>query len=140
MSPNAYLAVRNRSSVTRVPLEKILYIMREKRKLCVVCSGERYEYYESISKVAPLFGKEFFRVNDGCFINLDLIDRVEGETVFFFGGECLMLSRDAAVKCKQRFYIYIKTGEQYMAGEMRGETESGVKNTLDKSLSGQYNQ
>ena len=64
MRSNAFLAVKNRRSVTRVPLEKILYVMREKRKLHVITSDDEYEYYESIGNIAPLFGKEFFRVND----------------------------------------------------------------------------
>ena len=108
MRSTAFLAVRNRSSVTRVPLERILYVMRSRRKLCVVCDGERYEYYETMDGIAPLFGDEFFRVYDGCFVNLALIDKVEGETVFFRNGERLILSREAAVRCKQRFYVYLK--------------------------------
>jgi len=129
MRSEAFLAVRNRSSVTRVPLERILYVQRERRKLLVVCGEERFEYYETIDNVAPLFGKEFYRVNDGCFVNLDLIDKVKGETVLFRGGEKLMLSRDAAIKCKQVFYVYLKTGEQF----------ANNNNSLDNSAPDKYN-
>ena len=139
MSSEAFLAVRNRSGVTRVALQSILYVMRVRRKLCVVCNEEKYEYYESMDNIAPLFGEGFFRVYDGCFVNLELIDKVTGETVFFRGGERLILSRDAAVRCKQRFYVYLKTGERVFAGERREKRLPEIKDTLDKSGRDQYN-
>ena len=143
MSTEAFLAVRNRSIVTRVPLKNILYVMRSRRKLFVICEEASYEYYENIDNIAPLFGEGFFRVNDGCFVNLSLIDKVEGETVIFRNKERLMLSREAAVRCKQRFYVFLKTGERFIAAEALERAwenkRPGVKNVLDNPFDNRYN-
>lgn len=79
----------------RVPISNILYFESYGRKLRMVRTNDSEEFYGRIGDVAArLCNKRFVQIHKSYIINIDYIDRVNGNHIIMYNGDTLPLSRD----------------------------------------------
>lgn len=115
-----YLPVINRSGVSRVWTDDILYICREDRRISLATDSGVLVYYERMENVLPLLGGSFCFVLKGLAINMSRVNGIRGDTVTFDDGSTLMLSRDAGIRARRSFSRYLLTeSEKRRAGRRK---------------------
>lgn len=124
MRERNYLAVKNNREVSKVPFDEIMYILRDGRRLIVVTPEREYIYYEKIQKAREEADLSFYRVTDGCLVNLLYVKSVDTKRrrVAFLNGDELSIGRDNIAKLKRAFYAYLIEGSRdddmdYMVAE-----------------------
>ena len=103
-----YIPVVTASSVRKILLGDILYIMKKNRKIQIVTQTDTYEYYEKMENVLEILDRRFYACLQGCIVNLDAVERVENQTVYFAQGHRISMGRDSYIRTKQYYTAYIK--------------------------------
>ena len=82
--------------------------MKKQRKILIAAEEEQLEYYERMDTVMCYLDKRFFPCLHNFIINLDKVERMENQTIFFLNGEQFSLGRDNYVRAKQYYIAYLK--------------------------------
>ena len=102
------ILVMTTSMAVRIKIEDIVYVERDKRKVCIVTEGEAYTYYERLENLEPLLDGRFYPCLKGCYINLDKVISMREQKVTFEGGQVIYLGRENFAKTLQHYKIYLK--------------------------------
>lgn len=107
-----YIAVKNRTLITKVLLDEILYIQRDGRKLDMATDAGIFSWYETVQRIEPVLDDRFYRSMTGCYVNLERIKTMGGDCcIQFENGAKLYLGRDNYIRTKQRFFQFLKSLE-----------------------------
>lgn len=106
-----YIAVKNNRVVTKVYVNEIEYVLRDKRKLIISTDEGTYTFYEKIGNIAPLLDESFFPSLQGCYINLYKVKKMEDNQVIFDSGNSLYLGNHSFIRTKQKYYLHLKLHE-----------------------------
>ena len=111
---NRYITVTVRGSVRKVPLEEIVYLAREGRKLRVMTDSGEFIFYEKLDSIAELLDERFYPCLKGCYVNLGKISCMDNHQRYFVHGTSYSLGRENFVRTKQRYFCYLKNNERRM--------------------------
>lgn len=79
MSPR-HLDIKNRSEVTRIPIDTILFLESKYRKIIVHTLTKEYEYYEKLDEAALKLEKEgFFRCHQSYLVSRQHVTACDGQ-------------------------------------------------------------
>lgn len=96
----------------KVRIREIIFIERNRRKLHVVTTERKYEFYEKIENVIPYLDERFFPCLKGCYINFDRVVRMEQQKIYFDNGEIYYLGRENFFKTRRAYKEYLKNLNQ----------------------------
>ena len=99
------LVTRQRS--LKVCTDDVVYIQRENRKIKIKTECEIYVYYEKMENVRNALDERFYACLDSLIINLDKVQRMEEQMVYFSNGDTLQLARNCFIRTKQVYAGYL---------------------------------
>ncbi len=111
-----FIPVIKPRAIYRVLTEDLLYVEQYRRKLRLVTREATYEMYGSIRECIPYLGDNFMQCHKSLYVNMDQIRSMEGQSIRFFGGTEVPLSRDKYTAAKQRFRRYLISGKKLAVG------------------------
>ena len=82
--------------------------MKKQRKLHIATDRETYAVYERLEVAERILDRRFYACLRNFYINLDKVERMENQTVFFCNGDSFPLGRDSYVRAKQHYCAYLK--------------------------------
>ena len=103
-----YIPVITKNRVVKIYLQDIVYIMKKQRKIVIVAEKEQFAYYGRMEIIKCHVDQRFFFCLQNFVINLDKVDRMEDQTIYFVNGETFWLGRDNYVRAKQYYTAYLK--------------------------------
>ena len=103
-----YIPVIMRGSACRIAVDHIIYIAKIGRKVRIAASDGPVEYYEKIENFFPFLDSPFYACLKTLVINMEKVERMENQTVYFQNGECWKLGRDNFVRTRQRYAAWLK--------------------------------
>ena len=75
-----YLNIKNRTEITRIPMDTILFLESKYRKIVVHTLTDEYEYYEKMDEVADRLEKEgFFRCHQSYLVSREYVKAFDGQ-------------------------------------------------------------
>jgi len=105
---NGYIPFVTRKVSLKIPINDVIYVLRQDRKIKIVTDYGSYEYYEKLKNVEHHLDERFFHCLKGLIINFDKVEKMEDQTIFLKNGECWMINKGNYVKAKQTFSAYLK--------------------------------
>ncbi len=103
-----YIPLITKSYIRKIFLGDIVYIMKKQRKIQIVTEQEQFEYYEKMEPLLPYLDGRFYCCLRNIVINMDKVERMENQTIYFMNGERIWLGRDNYVRSKQMYSAYLK--------------------------------
>ena len=90
-----YIAVVKRGQVLRLAVDNIIYIMKIGRN-------------ERMENLLPFLDSRFYVCLRVLAVNLERVDRMENQTIFFQNGDSYRLGRDNYVRVRQQYAARLK--------------------------------
>lgn len=116
------LNITNRGNVTKIPIDTILFIESNYRKIIVHTKNQEYEYYEKLDVLEEMLKQDgFIRCHQSYIVATDKITRCSGNTLQV-AGYAVPISR----KYKDNVRKYLEMAEIAVSSE-NAEKESGIK-------------
>ncbi|HKM28863.1 MAG TPA: LytTR family DNA-binding domain-containing protein [Anaerovoracaceae bacterium] len=103
-----FIDVVKRRYIERVPIDKILYVERNKRKVRIVTTDQTHEFYTTMEEVVEKLDNRFYLCLKYCAINFERVTKMEDQVIYFDTGDTYLLGKDNYGRTKQRYYAYIK--------------------------------
>ena len=100
-----YLVLR-KTEVIRIPLDDIVYIESEGRKIHIHCSKEILSYYEKLDCLEKQVENDFVRCHKSYLVNMKWIRRVNSKLVILTNGMELPVSRNKLMDTKDKVFEY----------------------------------
>lgn len=111
MGTTSHLAVSDRNGISRVALQRIIYIEKEKATnyIKIVCRNEEYRDRRGIKElISTLDPSVFVRINVGTVVNVKHILSVKEDTVMLYGNHRLPVSKKYLPGLKKAFLEYMR--------------------------------
>ncbi|MDO4487330.1 MAG: LytTR family DNA-binding domain-containing protein [Bacillota bacterium] len=105
------LIVRKKNGIYALPVNKILYLEKDLRKICIhtqIESVERIEVYSSFDDIMLYLDDRFLFCHRSFIINMDKIVLMADQQVFLEGNEHIFLGRDSFARGKKVFAEYLE--------------------------------
>lgn len=102
-----YVVVRTKSMIRKVNAKEIDYITQDARKVVIVCSDRRYEFYEKIANVVDGLGDNFVDVLKYSYVNFDRVIAMENQYIEFIDGNSLYVGITNFAAARQKFSAYL---------------------------------
>ena len=96
-----YLLVKTEGSHRRIPVEDILYVENNGRKVILHMKTECLEYYERMNHLQEVLGEGFYRCHRGYLVALSAISGYDHESITVGQGEKIYLA-------KQKYGEFVK--------------------------------
>lgn len=100
-----YLILRKKE-VIRIPLDHILYIESEGRKIHINCQKETLTYYEKLDCLEDQLKGEFVRCHKSYLVNMKWVRRVDSKLIFLTNGTEIPVSRNKLMETKDKVFEY----------------------------------
>lgn len=109
-----FVPVVNRRDCCKVPLEDILYIESEGRRIRIVTDDKVFCMYAKLCDMEPYFEDDvrFFPCIKGMFVNFDHVSSMKDQTIFFRNGTKYILGRTNFLRTKQTFVGYLRNSNK----------------------------
>lgn len=91
----------------KVNVDEILYIEQYLRKTKIITETETHEMYSKIDDYLVYLGSNFLKCHRSLYVNMDKIISMKEQSIVFFNGNSLYLSRDKFTAARQYFSRYI---------------------------------
>lgn len=101
------LIIHKKQGTYALPLDDILYMEKDLRKIKVYVKDACVEFYGKFSDVIPYLDRRFMHCHRSYVINMDKIVIMARNTVFVENNECIYLGRDTYGKAKKMFDEYL---------------------------------
>ncbi len=88
-----FIPLVTRKFSVKIPINDIVYIRRTERKLKIVIIDGEYEFYEKLEAIEPMLDQRFFHCLKYLIVNLEKVDKMEDNKIFFNNGEIFYLGR-----------------------------------------------
>ena len=104
-----FLLIKTAGKYRRIPVEDILYVENNGRKVVLHTRTEQLEYYERMNHLEEVLGEGFFRCHRGYLVALAAVIGYDNTSITVAGGEKIYLS-------KQKYAEFAKRCSQFMRG------------------------
>ncbi len=106
-----FLPVINRENCCKVWLKDVICIVTEGRRVKITTKDENFFLYGKVSDFHRyLVGdKRFYQCTKGFILNLDKVDSMKDQIIYFENGMQYMLGRGTYQRTKQSFVNFIRT-------------------------------
>lgn len=131
-----FITVRNNKRVSKVYVDEIIYIIRDRRRIKIVTDVEEYVFYEKMENITYLLSDNFFSSLKGCYVNLSKIKDMMDNRISFENGQELYLGNHSFIRTKQKYYIFLKmqeTGLKKLAERMRYSSSCSMVSEENKN-------
>ena len=91
-----------------IPLDEILYIAQDKRRLIIMTTEREFVEYEKLSNILPYLNSNFFPCLKFTLLNMERVRGFVDRKVIFSNGSSLELGRDSFLKTREQFIDYLK--------------------------------
>ena len=98
---SGYLLVKAKGSHHKIPIEDILYIENNGRKVILHTKTECLEYYERMNHLEEVLGDGFYRCHRGYLVALSAISGYDHDSITVYGGDKIYLA-------KQKYSEFVK--------------------------------
>ncbi len=102
------IIVINGKESTCIPLDEIILIERNRRKIQILSRARTYEYYEKLENITPLLDERFFPCLKSCYINFDKVLSMKNQQIFFICGYTYYLGRTNFIRTRKHYKNYLK--------------------------------
>lgn len=102
------IAVRQGTTVRRVPFEQILYLEIMDRKIYLYKKEESIPFYGRFHELEPLLPDTFFRCHRSYIVNFDHVQHYKKEAIWLDNGSVVPLSRRRHQEFGLAFMYYLK--------------------------------
>lgn len=106
MTPK-YLLVKTSGNHRRIPVEDILYVENEGRKVILHTKHENIEYYERMSHLEEVLGKGFYRCHRGYLVALSAVSGYNNTCILINQGDTIYLA-------KQKYSEFVKIYSEFL--------------------------
>lgn len=96
-----FLLIKSGGAHRKVPVEDILYVENDGRKVVVHTKTEKLEYYERMNHLEEVLGEEFYRCHRGYLVALRAISGYDNTSITVSTGEKVYLA-------KQKYSEFVK--------------------------------
>lgn len=96
-----FLLIKAAGKHRKIPVEDILYVENNGRKVILHTRTERLEYYERMNHLEEVLGEGFFRCHRGYLVSLAAVSGYDNTSITVIGGEKIYLS-------KQKYAEFVK--------------------------------
>lgn len=129
------LNISNRGNITKIPLDTILFVESNYRKIIVHTKNQEYEYYEKLDTLETLLEQDgFIRCHQSYIVATDKITRCSGNTLQV-AGYAVPISR----KYKDNVRQYLDLAEIAVSNE-RTEIDINYNSNVNDKLSFRKNE
>lgn len=97
------LIVRKRGKIYAVPLEKIILMEKNLRKIKLYTPLGKFEFYGRFKDVAPFLDDRFMCCHRSYIMNMDEIIAINYSGIYFSNGKRVFFGRD---KCRKALGIF----------------------------------
>ena len=105
-----YLLVKTEGSHRRIPVEDILYVENNGRKVILHTKSECLEYYERMNHLQEVLGDGFYRCHRGYLVNMAHIVRYDNDSIFLSNGGKVYLTRKKHNEFVKAYMWYLQNG------------------------------
>lgn len=103
-----FLLVINKSTVEKVPINKIIFIESDKRKVIIHTTEAVYEMYNKLDHlVKKLDNPKFVRTHRSYLLNMDYIQKIEKKEILTTNQQLIPISRGRTEEIKELFIQYL---------------------------------
>lgn len=102
------LAIRQGTTVRRIPFEQILYLEAMNRKVYLHKKEESFSFYGKLDELEPALPDTFFRCHRSFIVNLDHVQHYKKEEVWLDNEDIIPLSRRRYQAFGLAFMYYLK--------------------------------
>jgi DNA-binding LytR/AlgR family response regulator len=111
-----FIPVIKSKEIHRILTKELLYVEQYQRKIRLVTREITLETYGRIQEFVPYLGDNFMQCHQSLYVNMDQIRAMKDQSIQFFGGMEVPLSRDKFTSAKQRFSRYLTEGKKFAIG------------------------
>ena len=105
------LVLRKKNGIYVVPVNDILYLEKNLRKVCIHTQTEalgNIDVYSSFDEIMTHLDDRFMCCHRSYIFNMDKIIVLADQTVFLEGNESIYLGRDSVAKARRIFGEYLE--------------------------------
>ncbi len=102
------IAIRQGTSVIRVPFEQILYLEVINRKIYLHKKEESFPFYGKLDELEPALPDTFFRCHRSYIVNFDHVQHYKKEEIWLDNEHAVPLSRRRYQAFGLAFMYYLK--------------------------------
>ncbi len=103
-----YLLVKTEGSHRRIPVDDILYVENNGRKVILHMKTECLEYYERMNHLEDVLGDGFYRCHRGYLVALSAISGYDHESITVGQGDKIYLAKQKYSEFVKRYCRYLK--------------------------------
>lgn len=103
-----YIPVRSKSETCKIKLEDILYIEQDLRKTIIATEGREVFFYGNVDSIIKYLDERFFRCHKSCIVNIEKIQSMREQTIFFENDKKIILGTQNYAKTRKRFNQYLE--------------------------------
>lgn len=111
LSADEYLTITNRNDCTKINIQRILYMEKEKDSnyINIVTVDDRYRYRANINELSEQFkGRMFVKINAGTLVNLRHISAVQEGVVLMSDNQKLLSAKKYIRNIKERYIEFMR--------------------------------
>lgn len=101
------LIFKTKRAVYALPVDSIVYMEKNLRKIRLHTKDETIEFYGKFSDVIPMLDSRFLYCHRSYVINMDEIVIMTDNGIYVSNNECILLGRDTYGKAKRIFQDYL---------------------------------
>ena len=98
-----FLYIKTAGKHRRIPVEDILYVENNGRKVILHTRAEKLEYYERMNHLEEVLGERFFRCHRGYLVALWAVSGYDNTSITVEGGEKVYLSKKKYAEFAKRY-------------------------------------
>ena len=98
-----FLLIKTAGKHRRIPVEDILYVENNGRKVILHTRAEKLEYYERMNHLEEVLGERFFRCHRGYLVALWAVSGYDNTSITVEGGEKVYLSKKKYAEFAKRY-------------------------------------
>ncbi len=98
-----FLLIKTAGKHRRIPVEDILYVENNGRKVILHMRTEKLEYYERMNHLEEVLGERFFRCHRGYLVALGAVSGYDNTSITVEGGEKVYLSKQKYAEFAKRY-------------------------------------
>lgn len=103
-----FLLVKLAGEHRRIPVEEILFVENNGRKVILHTRTEKLEYYERMNHLEEVLGEAFFRCHRGYLVALSAVSGYDNTSITVEGGEKIYLSKQKHSEFARRYSQYVQ--------------------------------
>lgn len=109
---NEYIIIKNRSSIEKIEISKIVYIESDKRKIIVNTVDSKYEIYEKLDNMYEKLEKfDFVKTHRSYIVNIHYIKKIDTKVIITTKGDTILLSRANIDNVRDKFISYLENSD-----------------------------